>query len=92
MPAIIDNEGDEVIITVRDDVNRFLGVYAQEVDSYEVFDGVTEISYDLRSETLVEGFNAELGTSNVIVTWIDTATNESQEMVMPLEILTIQEY
>ena len=92
MPAVTDNEGDEVIITVRDDVNRFLGVYAQEVDSYEVFDGVTEIFYDLRSETLVEGFNAELGTSNVIVTWIDTATNESLEMIMPLEILTIQEY
>ena len=29
MPTIVDNEGDEVIITVRDDQNYYLGVYAQ---------------------------------------------------------------
>lgn len=36
MPTVADYEGDEIIITVKDSANYFLGVYAQQANTFAI--------------------------------------------------------
>lgn len=92
LPIYTDLEGDNLQISFRDDTNHFLNLYTVPFDKgfIDKSNGFLIRNYEVRSETIIEDYNAVVGNSTVTVTWSDSFQSVSQNFT--LQILTLSEY
>ena len=55
-------------------------------------DGFDNQYYEVRSDKLIEGYNAQVGNSTIIVTWKDTNSGQTATASFILQILHEAEY
>lgn len=79
LPTYADYENDPLQIILSDDVNSFLSLYPVPYgeERYNKHGGFSGQDYEVRSEKLVKGQNAEVGNSTVTVTWEDMNSGQT---------------
>ena len=87
LPVFFDYEGDYTSISFTNDLSPNLNIYAEQVSTVE-----DAYIYKMQSEELVEGYNAELGTINIVVTWTDMNTKEYEQRDVEVIVLPYQDY
>ena len=66
LDPVLDPEGSDLRVEVRDSKNYFWNVWATKTD--------TEPSHRLQSDPIRTGKNVELGTSNLTISFVDPVT------------------
>ena len=80
LDPVADPEDDDMIIEIRDSVNHFWNVYAVLKEG--------EVQHTILSDPVKIGFNAQLGASELKLSFIDIKTGASTNFTQPVEILT----
>jgi hypothetical protein len=68
MPLVEDPENDTILITIHKTDNFFLNLYPVIVYD-EKYD------HDMWSDPIIEGYNSEVGSSTITVTWSDARSS-----------------
>ena len=96
LPKFVDYEQDGFQINVRNDAHYNLAIYTvpygNETPLPKPNQHIKWQIYELRSETFIEGYNAEIGTSVVTLEWLDLTTRQSVTSNFTLNIISESAY
>lgn len=78
--SVIDPEGDEIRVEVRDSKNYFWNVWAILKPG--------ELNHILQSDPVYIGKNVELGSSDLTISFVDSKTGARTNVTQPIEVIS----
>ena len=84
LKEVQDPEGDDILVETRDYTNPFWNLWTVTLEQ--------QTNMTIYSDDIVIGFNAELGKSDVIVSYKDTVTGARTNITQPVEIIAEHTY